>query len=215
MNMPHGPINIISAFTEEQVARLTGVSKRQLGLWDRDGFFVPALAYADRTQSFSRLYSFRDLVSLKVLNQLRNETKVPLSHLREVKEKLAHLGDDLWAKTTLFILGKRVVFENPETGAKEDVVSGQGVLQIPLRVVTGDMHERVKKLNERDATQIGHFDRKRNVAYNQVVVAGTRIPVRGIRAFADAGYTVEQIRNEYPTLTEEDIRAAMKLDAAA
>jgi hypothetical protein len=83
-----------------------------------------------------RLYSFRDIVSLKAL---RNEANVPLEHLREVKEKLIHLGDYIWAKTTLYVFNKRVVFDNPGTKEKEEVVSGQGVLQIPLQVVAENM----------------------------------------------------------------------------
>lgn len=211
----HDSVNVVSAFTEDHVSRLTGISKRQLRYWDNDGFFVPSMAYEDRSRPYSRLYSFRDVVSLKVLNKLRNESKVSLPHLREVKDKLAHLGDDMWSKTTLYVLKKRVVFDNPETKAKEEVVSGQGVLQIPLKVVTGDMKEQVKELSRRDQTVIGKFDQRRGVAHNQLVIAGTRIPVRSVKAFADAGYSVAQIKREYPTLTDEDIRAAIKYDAAA
>lgn len=211
----HDSANVVSAFTEDHVSRLTGISKRQLRYWDNDGFFVPSMAYGDRSRPYSRLYSFRDVVSLKVLNELRNESKVSLPHLREVKDKLAHLGDDMWSKTTLYVLKKRVVFDNPETKAKEEVVSGQGVLQIPLKVVTGDMKEQVKELSRRDQTVIGKFDQRRGVAHNQLVIAGTRIPVRSVKAFADAGYSVAQIKREYPTLTDEDIRAAIKYDAAA
>jgi DNA-binding transcriptional MerR regulator len=172
----HDSANVVSAFTEEHVSRLTGISKRQLRYWDNDGFFVPSMAYGDRTRPYSRLYSFRDVVSLKVLNELRNESKVSLPHLREVKDKLAHLGDDMWSKTTLYVFKRRVVFDNPETKAKEEVVSGQGVLQIPLKVVTGDMKEQVKELSRRDHTVVGKFDQRRGVAHNQLVIAGTRIP---------------------------------------
>jgi uncharacterized protein (DUF433 family) len=206
---------LISAFTEDQVARLTGISKGQLRYWDRTKFFTPSLAYENRRTAYSRLYSFRDVVCLKVVNALRNEAKVTLPHLREVKEKLSHLGDDLWSKTTLYILNKRVVFFNPETDRKEDVVTGQGVLQIPLRVVSSDMEAAVKAMRRREESAIGRIERQRNVAANQPVIAGTRIPVRSIKAFADAGYSVDEIRKEYPTLTEKDIRAAIKYGAAA
>ncbi len=206
---------VLSAFTEDYVERLTGVSKRQLRYWDRTGFFVPSLAYEDRREAYSRLYSFRDLVCLKIVNALRNEANVPLPHLREVKDKLAHLGDDLWAKTTLFVLNRRVVFYNPETASREDVLTGQGVLRIPLIVVSGDMEMAVRAHWQRDTSTIGKVERQKNVAQNQLVIAGTRIPIRSVKAFADAGYSIEQIRQEYPTLTEEDIRAAIDYGAAA
>jgi uncharacterized protein (DUF433 family) len=41
------------------------------------------------------------------------------------------------------------------------------------------------------------------------VVAGTRITVKSIKAFSDAGYSIDQIREQYPVLTAEDIRAAL------
>jgi uncharacterized protein (DUF433 family) len=132
-----------------------------------------------------------------------------------VKDKLAHLGDDMWSKTTLYVHNKRVVIDNPETSTREEVVSGQGVLQIPLKVIAGDMQERVRELKQREQSEIGKLVRKRGIAQNQTVIAGTRIPVRSIKAFAEAGYSVSDIRKEYPTLTEDDIRAAINYDAVA
>lgn len=201
--------SLIAAFTEDQVERLTGVSKQQLRYWDRTAFFVPSLAYAERRASHSRLYTFRDVVSLKVLNALRNDASVPLPHLRKVKEKLAHLGDDAWAKTTLYVLNKRVIFDSPDGKSREEVVSGQVILRIPLKVVSGNMEQAVKVMSERDSATVGKIERKRNVVRNEPVVAGTRIPVRSIKAFAEAGYSIAQIRKEYPTLTTQDIRAAI------
>lgn len=200
--------NVISAFSEEDVERLAGITINQLRYWDRTSFFVPSLAHDDRRAVLSRVYTFRDLVCLKILNAIRNESKVPLQHLRDVKQRLLHLGEDLWAKTTLYILNGRVVFYNPETDQKEDI-SGQLVLEIPLRVVSGDMERAVRALRERPAEAIGKIVTRRGTAGNKPVIAGTRIPVKSIKAFADAGYSIEQIREQYPVLTEEDIRAAL------
>jgi len=206
---------VIASFTDEQAERLTGISKRQLQYWDRTGFFTPSLAYGDRRASYSRLYTFRDLVCLQVINALRNEANVPLPHLRDVKEKLAHLGDDLWAKTTLYVLNRKVIFHNPESDAPEEVVSGQAILAIPLKAVSGNMEEAVGRLRRRDPGLAGKIERHRNIAHNEAVIAGTRIPVRSIKEFANAGYSVDQIRKEYPTLTEEDVRAAIEYEEAA
>ena len=174
------------------------------------------MAYEDRRSPYSRLYSFRDIVSLKIVSALRNDANVSLPHLREVKEKLAHLGEGLWAKTTLYVLNRRVIFDSPGSeGLKEEIVSGQAMLQIPLIVVSGNMEEAVKSLNQRADEAVGKIERHKGVAQNQVVIAGTRIPVRSIKAFADAGYSVEQIQVEYPTLTPEDIRAAVAFKAVA
>ena len=203
------------AFTEEQTEKLTGISSRQLRSWDRTGFFVPSLAHENRSLTLSRLYSFRDLVSLKVLNALRNDANVSLQHLRSVKDKLSHLGDDMWAKTTLYVLNKRVIFENPETKNKEEVVSGQGILQIPLEVVAGNMRQAVDEMKKRDVSLSGKIERIKGVAGNKPVIAGTRIPVSTIKAFADEGYSADQIMEEYPSLTLDDIEAALSFEIAA
>jgi DNA-binding transcriptional MerR regulator len=164
--------------------RLTGITIGQLRYWDRTRFFTPSLANEDRRQAYSRVYTFRDVMCLKILNTIRNESKVPLQHLREVKDKLEHLGDDMWAKTTLYLLNRRIVFLNPETAQKEDVVSGQGILQIPLQVVRGDMERAVRALRQRDEKTIGRVTHHRGLANNKPVIAGTRIPVKSIKAFA-------------------------------
>ncbi len=203
---------VISAFTEDQVRRLTGISQRQLRYWaeGKEAFFVPSLIFREQGVPEIKLYSFRDLVCLKVLNALRNEAKVSLKELRNTKERLAHLGDDMWAKTTLYVLNRRVVFDNPETGEKEEVSTGQGVLQIPLEVVAGDMREAVRAMREsRSESAVGRIEKKRGSANGRAVIAGTRIPVSSVQEFYRAGYSVEQIKLQYPSLTKDDIRAAI------
>ena len=196
---------VVAAFTEDHVSALTGITKRQLQYWDRDGFFTPSLAYEDRSFPYARLYSFRDVVCLKVLNELRNNSKCSLPHLKDVKERLLHLGPDMWAKTTLYVLNKRVVLKNPKTKGLEEVVSGQGVLQIPLQVVADDMKAKVEALRIRKPASVGQFEQRRNRMHNQLVIAGTRIPVRSVKAFHEAGYSIDRIKKEYPTLTDEDM----------
>lgn len=68
--------SIIQAFTDEQVARLTGISVGQLRYWDRTSFFRPDYASENRSDPFSRIDSYLDLVSLKVIARLRS--RVPL-----------------------------------------------------------------------------------------------------------------------------------------
>jgi uncharacterized protein (DUF433 family) len=206
---------LIETFSEERASRLSGVSVRQLRYWDGDGFFSPSLAYDDRSAAYSRLYSFRDIVSLKVLNTLRNDAKVPLQHLREVKDKLRALGESVWVDTILYVHNRRVAFVNPETDTIEEVVSGQGLLQIPLKVASSHMRDAIARLNQRSPDTIGKVERKRSVAQSQPVIAGTRIPVDSIKAFAADGFSIERIKLEYPTLTDEDVRAAIDYADAA
>jgi DNA-binding transcriptional MerR regulator len=200
---------IVSAFTEDQVERLTGITKRQLGHWDRTGFFKPAFGAESRRVAFARIYSFKDVVALRVLSSLRNQFGVSLQHLRQVSEKLSHLDDERWTKTTLYVLKKRVVFSDPETGQPREIVSGQYALGIPLQAVASQTREDVERLYQRRDEQLGKITQNRLVSHNAPVVAGTRIPTVAIKRFRDAGYSVAQIIGEYPDLTEQDVLAAL------
>ena len=55
----------------------------------------------------------------------------------------------------------------------------------------------------------GGVERHANVLQNAWVVSGTRIPTSAVRNFWVAGYTVSQIQKEYPSLTSQDIVAAL------
>jgi uncharacterized protein (DUF433 family) len=200
--------NVIGAFSEEHASRISGVSIYQLRQWDKEGFFPAAYGSDQHHIPFGRLYSFRDLVSLQVLNDLRNNKKIPLGHLRKVSAKLSHLGDIKWCGTTLYVLGKRVVLEDPGTKKREDIVSGQQVFNIPLRVVIKNTRRKIKDLNNRD-NESGRFSKGKFVAHNELVFSGTRIPVSLVMEFYEAGYTSVQIIREFPDLTEADIDAAI------
>jgi DNA-binding transcriptional MerR regulator len=72
------------AFTADHVARLTGLSKRQLGYWDKTEFFAPTLIDEFQRRAFGRIYSFRDVVGLRTIAILRNQHKIALQELRRV-----------------------------------------------------------------------------------------------------------------------------------
>jgi len=206
---------VISAFTEEQVVRLTGVSRRQLRYWATDKFFVPSINMEDEALADLRLYSFRDLLCLKIISSIRNESKVSFPELRKTKARLSHLGDDMWTKTTLYVHRKKVVFDNPATGQKEEASTGQGVLEIPLKVVTGKMEEAVRTMRQRDIASVGKIEQKPRIAQNRPFIAGTRIPVQNIQSFHKAGYSVPDIQKQYPSLSIEDIEVAIKFKEVA
>lgn len=199
---------VIQAFSEEHVSRLTGLTVRQLRHWDSSGFFTPSFAEENRKAAFSRVYSFLDIASLRVLGTLRKQ-EVSLQHLRQVSEKLSHLGAERWTKTTLYVLKKRVVFVEPETEQPREVVSGQYTFSLRLMDVVDDVQKDIDALRRRDDAMIGKIERNRWVAHNAYVIAGTRIPVSAIKDFHEAGYDVQKIQREYPDLTPKDIEAAL------
>ena len=201
--------NVVAAFSEEQVGRITNLTKGRLRYWAKTGFFRPSFIEDNPRLPYSRFYSFRDIVALRTLGMLRVQNNVPLQHLRKVAEKLSHLNDDLWTKTTLFVHNRKVVLVNPETGRAEEIVSGQYLLEIPLKQVIDDTNRDIVEMRQRREDTVGKVTRHRSIARNAWVVSGTRIPVKAIRRLHEDGYSYAQIIEEYPDITEEDIRAAL------
>ncbi len=203
---------VIGAFSEADASRLSGLTIGQLRSWDRKGFVKPSYAETNRSLPYSRIYSFRDIVSLRVLGQLRNVHKVPLQHLRKVSDKLAHLGKSKWSATTLYVLGKRVVFTDPRTGKREEVVDGQRVFDIPLRVVVSDTRKAIEQINHRSETAIGKVVHGKFTLQNEPVFEGTRIPVSTVKRYLEAGYLPDEILREFPDLTATDIETARSFE---
>lgn len=206
--------SVVSAFTDEQASRLTGLSVGRLRYWDRTGFFSPSLAAENRRVAFSRVYTFNDLLSLQVLKKLLDDMHCSLQHLRDVKAELQKLDDGGWTSTTLFVLNKRVVFHDPSLDEFYEPVSNQKVFRIPLQIVHSNMKAAVEKLWERPEATIGHFERKRRVAYNAEVISGTRVTVQSIIDFIEAGYSDEEIVEEFPIIDIRDVRSVREKRAA-
>jgi len=57
-------------FTSHQASRLTGCTPRQLRYWDQIGLVRPSIQQTGGRPGVPRLYSFRDLVSLRVVKSL-------------------------------------------------------------------------------------------------------------------------------------------------
>jgi DNA-binding transcriptional MerR regulator len=201
--------NVLAAFSEEHVHRVTGLSIGRLRYWARTGFFRPSFVEDDPRMAYSRFYSFKDVVALRTLEMLRVQNGVPLQHLRKVAEKLSHLKDDLWTKTTLYVANRKVVFSDPITGKPQEVVSEQFVMDYPLAKLITETNESIESVGRRSAEQVGKVAKIRGVNRNAWTIAGTRIPIASVRRLHEDGYSVDQIIAEYPDLTAEDVRAAL------
>ena len=206
--------SVIRAFSGDHAVRLTGLSMRQLRYWDDTGFFRPRYAAENRRSPYGRVYSFRDIVGLRTLSVLRKRYEVPLQHLRKTAKELVDLGENLWSKTTLYVLDREVYFREPETGAVRKAIGGQYVVDVlPLSKIITDVSAESEKLRQRTPEQMGQVARHRYIAHNAWVIAGTRIPTGTIRRYIEAGYSVADVIREYPSLTETDVRAALAHEA--
>lgn len=140
-------MTVKQGFRTSEVAKLTGLSQRQLDHWDRTGFVKPSLAPAGGRGS-ARFYSFRDLVRLRVAKELR-AAGVSLQALRKIVDRLEdQLGlEDPLAEARLVVSGDDLLLVR----SGDELVSvlkspGQGVLQIVL-----DLPKVVEEINEKVA----------------------------------------------------------------
>src|SRR5438445_302961 len=102
------------AFTGHQVERLTGLSPRVLRYWEETEVFRASYIDDRPHRPYRRIYSFRDVVSLRTLALLRK--RVPLDELRRVGQYLSDRYEAPWAELRFGVIGRRVVFPDPATG---------------------------------------------------------------------------------------------------
>ena len=211
--------NAVAAFSEDQTEQLTGLSKGRLRYWARTGFFKPSLVEEDPRMPYSRFYSFKDIVGLRTLEMLRVQNGVSLQQLRQVATKLSQLDDNLWTTARLFPFERRVYLlkesETPEDLVErrelaEAVLSKQyAMIEIVLgEIIKGSVHE-IANARRRKRDSIGKIRRHRSIARNAWAVAGTRIAVASIKRLSEDGYSEQQILEEYPDLSLQDVRAAL------
>lgn len=203
----------VLAFSTEQASRLTRLSVRQLRYWDDTEFFSPEYAPGYRHGSFSRVYSFRDVVGLFVIGLLRKKYQIPLQELRRVGAYLHRYHMTPWSGLALFVTGETIVFRDPEAGAYVSTrPAGQTMLPIELEQIARTLREEAAELRHRRAEQIGKVERKRLVVHNMPVLAGTRIPTRAVWNLHQAGFSTERVIAEYPRLRAEDVSAAIAFE---
>src|SRR5499426_1535419 len=107
-----------------------GISYRQLDYWARTGLVVPGVRDTSGSGT-QRLYSFRDIVVLKVVKRLL-DAGVSLQNIRKAIDVLRSRGADDLAQITLISDGTTVY----ECRSPEEVVDllqgGQGVFGIAI-----------------------------------------------------------------------------------
>jgi uncharacterized protein (DUF433 family) len=94
------------------------------------------------------------------------------------------------------------------------LMPGQAVLveSLNLEAVARDTEERASRLVERGPHELGTIVSNRYVFGNQPVIAGTRIPSAAVWEFHKAGYSLEEIVQEYPRLTRCDVESAIHFE---
>jgi DNA-binding transcriptional MerR regulator len=208
-------VNLTGAFTMEQAAKLSGLTKRQLAYWDKTNVFSPSLVKRRGHQPFGRVYSFQDIVALRTLALLRK--RFSLEKLRNLGAWLKQRYDQPWSSIRFYVAGNEIVYEDPESQAFVSTQPvQQGALCIDLEPIAREASESLQQhLRKRDADDIGVIHRHRYTLRNDWIIGGTRIPVWIIKELHKSGYSIEGIIKEYPVLTRRDVEAALRFDYPA
>lgn len=181
--------------------QIGGISRGQAASWAKNGTFVPSILYWTESRPYSYLYSFSDLVALRIVSILRDQYGVTLSNAYTAAKHIQDTPDIPWSEMRLWVSDRHVFQSNPG--------DDNGYL-IELAPIAAAVQEEADKLWYRNPADYGKVERKRNVMHGALVVKGTRIPVSTVVALVDAGWDIDRIRRGYPTLQPEDIRGVMQ-----
>ncbi len=128
----------------ETARSVAGISYRQLDYWARTGLVEPSVRPAHGSGS-QRLYSFRDICVLKVVNRLL-EAGVSLQQIRKAVDHLRERGAGDLSQTTLMSDGASI-YECSSPGEVVDLLAGgQGVFGIALGRVWQDVDSELAHL---------------------------------------------------------------------
>lgn len=126
-------------FRAPQVCKLVGISYRQLDYWARTKLIVPSLQQAKGSGS-QRLYSFSDVVQLKVIKRLL-DAGMSLMKIRSAVEILRQQLDSEQplADVTLLSDGQTIYAAHSEEEVVDVFKRGQGVFGIAIGPVQDEV----------------------------------------------------------------------------
>src|SRR2546428_11741252 len=128
------------------VCKLVGISYRQLDYWARTGLVTPSIREAGGSGT-QRLYSFQDLVQLRVIKKLL-DTGISLQNIRKA---VTYIRENLGTEPTTITLmsdGARIYACESEEEIIDLVKKGQGVFAIALDKVWDDLSDSLGRRKE-------------------------------------------------------------------
>jgi len=124
------------------VCRIVGISYRQLDYWARTGLIRPSVKDAQGSGT-QRLYSFRDLATLKIIKKLL-DTGVSLQQVRKAIGTLRDLREPATG-TTLVSDGVRIYAVDSPEAVVDLLAKGQGVFAVAVDRVWTDLEGTLAK----------------------------------------------------------------------
>lgn len=119
------------------VLEIVGVTYRQLDYWARSELVTPSVKAATGSGS-QRLYSFRDILALKIVKRLL-DAGISLRNIRVAVEFLAQRGTTDLARTTLISDGATVYEATSDDEVIDLLRGGQGVFAIAVGHTVADL----------------------------------------------------------------------------
>ena len=137
--------------------------------------------------------------------------------LRKLGEYLHAQFKEPWSTLRFWLADGEIQFDDPATGRRfSGRRPGQTVAKPvyrDVRKVEASMRAKVANLRKRNSAQMGKLTSARGVAGGNKVLAGTRVPTEAIWRFHKAGYDVPRIREQYPDLSDADVKAAIEYES--
>lgn len=142
-----------------QACKIVGITYRQLDYWTRTNLVTPSLQEAQGSGT-QRLYTFNDLLQLKVIKSLTDAG----ASLRKVRQAIEFVTENMqedWAKATIATDGNRVYACTTDAEVIDLLRNGQGVLGAIVAVdkVREELTDNLRQLQpSREAVEYGSSD---------------------------------------------------------
>ena len=151
----------MEAFDSKMVRRIVGVSLRQIQYWDERGFIRPSVKLAEGLGT-KRLYSFSDLVQLKVVNDL-TEYGLSLQKIRRCLHYLKrYFPETTQLLSTLKYLtdGERLFVLTSDRNKILDVMDRQFVFSLGIGNLVRELDGEVRRLTGRANSRFSRNERR-------------------------------------------------------
>jgi uncharacterized protein (DUF433 family)/DNA-binding transcriptional MerR regulator len=204
---------LVALVTVDKAARLSGLTTQQINRWVRQGTMTPRYDDDSGWLGVKRMYSFRDLVTLRILSKLNKEYGVAARELSRANAFLQERYEVPWESVTFYVLNHHLFFQEPKAEQRLSAERPEQLpLQFPLKPIITTMRKAVAESMRRRPEQIGHVTRNRLIMGNQFCLDGTRIPVGMIYSYHLNGSSDAEILREYPSLEPADVTEAIRYE---
>ena len=130
----------LTGYRGPQVCKIVGITYRQLDYWARTDLVRPSVMDANGSGT-QRLYSFRDLLELKLIKQML-DAGLALQSARKAVESLRKFGNDATA-VRIVIEGPKVVIAETEEQWLDLMRDGQGVFSFNVAPVAETIQQQL------------------------------------------------------------------------